>query len=121
LTLDRRYSLSKTSVAILKSSNTTPVKIDVFLSGELPNEYNRLYWETKQLLDEMKNKNKNISFKFINPFKEIKKTMTEIVNEMSRYGMHPEVIYNNENQQVSKTIIFPWAVVTQNGRIIKKK
>ena len=41
LTADKRYSLSPESVAFIKPIEK-PIRIDVFLNGKLPQEYQRL-------------------------------------------------------------------------------
>ncbi|MPT34431.1 MAG: gliding motility-associated ABC transporter substrate-binding protein GldG, partial [Flavobacterium sp.] len=66
LTQDKRYTLSETSLEILKSIDS-PLYIDVFLDGQFPGEFKRLQAETKQLLEEYKAYNSNIIFQFVNP------------------------------------------------------
>lgn len=66
LTHDKRYTLSDTSLNIIKTVNE-PLYIDVFLEGEFPGEFKRLQDETRQLLQEFEAYNPNIKFTFFNP------------------------------------------------------
>ncbi len=47
LTKDKRYTLSKTSLSILKKVKE-PLIIDVFLKGNFPSEFKKLQTETQQ-------------------------------------------------------------------------
>jgi hypothetical protein len=66
LTKDQRYTLSQTSLQILKEVKE-PLIIDVFLQGQFPGEFKKLQTETQQILEEFKAYNKNITFQFVNP------------------------------------------------------
>ena len=66
LTHDKRYTLSETSLNIIKNAKE-PLYIDVFLEGNFPPELKRLQNETKQILDEFKAYNPNIIYQFVNP------------------------------------------------------
>ncbi len=120
ITKDKRYSLSNTSHKILKKVNT-PIQIDVFLSGDLPNEYQKINTEVRQLLLKLSQINKNIQFDFIDPFKEISSNNNKVISVMSQFEMYPEYVYNTTSQTVSKKIIFPWAVISQNKQSVKAK
>lgn len=66
LTQDKRYTLSPTSFSILEEVSQ-PLVVDVFLEGDFPGEFKKLQSETRQLLEEFRAHNRNISFRFINP------------------------------------------------------
>ncbi|NMH26882.1 gliding motility-associated ABC transporter substrate-binding protein GldG [Flavobacterium silvaticum] len=66
LTQDKRYTLSQTSFSILEDVKQ-PLVVDVFLEGEFPGEFRKLQTETRQLLEEFKAYNSNVTFRFINP------------------------------------------------------
>ena len=61
LTKDKRYTLSPTSLNIIKQVQN-PLSIKVYMQGDLPAEFKRLQQETKQLLEEFQAYNKNIVF-----------------------------------------------------------
>jgi gliding-associated putative ABC transporter substrate-binding component GldG len=69
LTHDKRYTLSDTSLNIIKTVDE-PLYIDVFLEGEFPGEFKRLQDETRQLLQEFEAYNPNVKFTFFNPMDE---------------------------------------------------
>jgi uncharacterized beta-barrel protein YwiB (DUF1934 family) len=66
LTQDKRYTLSKTSLDIIKKADD-PMVIDIYLDGQFPGEFKRLQTETQNLLEEFKAYNRNIVFRFSNP------------------------------------------------------
>lgn len=66
LTADKRYTLSDTSLELVKSVKE-PLYIDVFLEGEFPGEFKRLQDETAQLLQEFSSYNSDIHVTFFNP------------------------------------------------------
>ena len=68
LTADKRYSLSSESVAFIKPIEK-PIRIDVFLNGKLPQEFQRLRSETEILLQSVVNQNDRFYYEFIDPFK----------------------------------------------------
>src|SRR6185436_16559833 len=66
LTKDKRYTLSETSLNIVKQVKN-PLSIKIYMQGELPADFRRLQQETKQLLEEFQAYNGNIVFEFVNP------------------------------------------------------
>jgi ABC-type uncharacterized transport system involved in gliding motility auxiliary subunit len=49
LTKDKRYTLSETSLNIIKQVKN-PLSVKVYMQGDLPAEFKRLQLETRQLL-----------------------------------------------------------------------
>lgn len=78
LTQDKRYTLSQTSLDIIKNAGE-PLFIDVYLDGQFPGEFKKLQTETQQLLEEFKAYNSNIVFRFVNPLDD-----SEDSNEVKR-------------------------------------
>ena len=76
LTADKRYTLSQTSLSIVKNIKE-PIYIDVFLQGNFPGEFKKLQSETQQLLEEFKAYNSNIEFRFYDPIAEEEISDTE--------------------------------------------
>jgi gliding-associated putative ABC transporter substrate-binding component GldG len=112
LTQDKRYTLSEASKSTLKAVNT-PMKIEVFLKGDLPSEYKRLAAETEQLLEEFASYNDQIEFTFIDPVE------TGDVEYLKGNGMLPRYITEEAANRVSREVVFPWATAEFNKKKVK--
>ena len=108
LTEDKRYTLSEETLnQIQKIKN--PLKIDVFLSGNIPSKYLKFRNELDFILNRIKSYNKNIFLNYINPLEFEKKDVT--VNEMIQFGLPPEIVRENKNGNIKQSLIFPWLVI----------
>ena len=117
LTNDNRYTLSKTTLNIVKKVEE-PLYIDVYLEGDFPGEFKKLQTETQQLLQEFKAVNSNIIFQFINPIDVDDKNLGK-AKELLGKGLTPvSVTVDNKGKQ-EQTMVFPWAVARFNGKEIK--
>ena len=72
VTNDHRYSISKPTITLLENLKKE-VTITVFLTGDLPFDFERLSKETAYFLEEITSKNKHISFNFIQSSRKRKK------------------------------------------------
>lgn len=117
LTQDKRYTLSKTSLDILRDIKE-PMVIDVFLKGNFPGEFKKLQTETQQLLEEFKAYNRNITFQFINPIED-QTEQEAIIQSFDERGLRPLNVAVNEKGKQSQEIVFPWAIATYKGRSTK--
>ncbi len=110
LTQDKRYTLSETSLEVIKGVKE-PLFVDVFLEGQFPQEFKRLQTETRQLLEEFKAYNSNINFQFINPIESEDEKM-ETARALFEAGMKPiNITVADKGKQVQE-MVFPWAVAT---------
>ena len=117
LTQDKRYTLSETTLNIIKNVDS-PLYIDVYLEGNFPPEFKRLQNETKQLLEEFSAYNSNIVFQFKNPIE--KETMrVEVMKEFYERGMQPLSITVEEKGKQSQEVVFPWAQATYGDKFTK--
>ncbi|HKX85344.1 MAG TPA: gliding motility-associated ABC transporter substrate-binding protein GldG [Flavobacterium sp.] len=117
LTADNRYTLSDTSLEILKNAKE-PVYVDVFLEGNFPAEFKRLQSETKQILDEFKAYNSNIVYQFVNPLEE-EDQADAIMNSFLERGLTPIKITVDEKGKQSEEVVFPWAIITYKNKSTK--
>jgi len=117
LTKDQRYTLSPTSLAIIKDVKD-PLIIDVFLKGQFPGEFKKLQTETQQLLEEFKAYNPNIVFQFINPLENEEEQDTIMKTFMER-GLTPINITLDDKGKQTQEVLFPWAIATYNNRSVK--
>lgn len=118
LTQDKRYTLSEASYNIIKDVDS-PIIIDVFLEGEgFPSNIRRLQAETRQLLEEFANKNKNIKYSFINPLEDVD-VRDQNLKLLNDSGLTPMMLTVQENGRTSQEPIIPWALATYNGQRIE--
>lgn len=118
LTTDQRYTLNEATLDIIKKAET-PIVIDVFLEGEdFPSEFRRLQSETKQLLEEFRAYNDNISFKFINPTED-EDTRDQAIKQLNARSLTPMQLNVQENGKQSQEVIFPWALASYDEVTVK--
>lgn len=117
LTHDKRYTLSKTSLDIIKGAKE-PLFVDVFLEGEFPADIKRLQTETRQLLEEFRAYNSNIIFQFINPLED-ESLRNQTIDSFYERGLTPiNITVENKGKQ-SQEMVFPWAIVTYGNKSTK--
>ena len=117
LTEDGRYTLSapaREAVAEL----TSPVIIDILLSGDLPPEFEKLRIETELLLEEYAAINKNIKFSFVDPLADDPQSEGTI-RQLQSIGLTPASVTTEENGRVSQELLFPWAMVNKDRETVK--
>ena len=107
LTEDKRYTLSKTTTSIVADIDEI-VSVKVYLEGDFPAEFKRLQIETKLHLEELKNLNKNIQFRFINPI--------DITQELIEKGLEPSRLQVEENGVLSEIVLFPFAEINYKNK-----
>nr|WP_315166964.1 gliding motility-associated ABC transporter substrate-binding protein GldG [uncultured Flavobacterium sp.] len=114
LTKDKRYTLSPTSLNIIKQVQN-PLSIKVYMQGDLPAEFKRLQQETKQLLEEFQAYNKNIVFEFVDPLENEDASMDNI-KELYRKGLTPINITVDDKGKQSQAMVFPWAIAVYDNK-----
>lgn len=114
LTKDKRYTLSTTSLNIIKQVEN-PLYIKVYMQGNLPSEFKRLQQETKQLLEEFQAYNKNIIFEFVDPLENKDESMDQI-KQLYRKGLTPINITVDDKGKQSQEMVFPWAIAVYNNK-----
>ncbi len=117
LTQDHRYTLSKTSLNILKEVKE-PLIVDVFLKGQFPGEFKKLQTETQQILEEFKAYNKNITFQFVNPIENDEERDTIMQSFLER-GLTPVNVTVDDKGKQTQEVVFPWAIATYQGKSTK--
>jgi gliding-associated putative ABC transporter substrate-binding component GldG len=114
LTKDKRYTLSPTSLNIIKQVQN-PLSIKVYMQGDLPAEFKRLQQETKQLLEEFQAYNKNIVFEFVDPLENEDASMDNI-KDLYRKGLTPINITVDDKGKQSQAMVFPWAIAVYDNK-----
>ena len=113
LTYDKRNSLSKSTLTQIKELKD-PLRIDVFLSGDLPSTYLRFRNEIDALISHLKYHNNNILINYNDPFK--LEEPVDVVKEMQKYGMQPEIVFENINGNRKESFIYPWLMINYGNR-----
>lgn len=117
LTQDKRYTLSETSLEILKNANE-PLYVDVFLEGNFPPEFKRLQTETRQILEELKAYNPNIIFQFVNPLENPEEAEL-VMKQFYERGLTPIKITVDDKGKQSQEVVYPWAIATYKNKSTK--
>ena len=113
LTQDQRYSLAESTIYKLNNLEQ-PLRIDVFLEGELPGPYVNFRNEVDAVIAQLKNQSNQIIVNYNNPFDF--GTTEQIIQEMQEYGMSPETIIENKDGKRNESIIFPWIIINSGER-----
>ena len=114
LTKDKRYTLSQTSLNIVKQVQN-PLSIKIYMQGDLPADFRRLQQETKQLLEEFQAYNSNIVFEFVNPMENEDESM-EVIKSLYQKGLTPINITVDDKGKQSQAMVFPWAIAVYNNK-----
>ena len=114
LTKDKRYTLSTTSLNIVKQVEN-PLYVKIYLQGDLPAEFKRLQSETRDLLEEFQAYNKNIIFEFVDPLENEEESMDAIKNLYLK-GLTPINITVDDKGKQSQEMVFPWAIAVYNNK-----
>lgn len=116
LTKDHRYTLSETSLNIIKQVKE-PLSIKIYMEGDLPAEFKRLQQETRELVEEFQAYNSNINFEFVNPL-ENKDASMDNIKTLYMKGLTPVNITVDDKGKQSQAMVFPWAIaVYQNKEV----
>lgn len=116
LTKDKRYTLSETSLQIVKQVKN-PLSVKIYMEGDLPADFRRLQQETRQLLEEFQAYNSNIVFEFVNPL-ENKDESEALTKSLFQKGLIPVNITVDDKGKQSQAMVFPWAVAVYNNKEI---
>ena len=114
LTKDKRYTLSTTSLNLLKEVKN-PLSTKVYMQGDLPAEFKRLQQETKQILEEFQAYNSNIVFEFVDPMENQEESM-DLIKDLYRKGLTPINITVDDKGKQSQALVFPWAIATYDNK-----
>jgi hypothetical protein len=104
LTVDKRYSLSEATLTQLNSLDK-PLRIDVFLTGDLPGLYRDFRGELDVFLSQLEYATDKLIIQYNDPF-EIGSNEA-VVREMQQYGMNPEIVIENKDGQRNENLVFP--------------
>lgn len=104
LTSDKRYTLSQTSLKIIKDIQE-PMYVDFFLEGTFPGEFKKLQTETRNLLEEFSAYNPNIIFRIYNPLEEsdkLNKEKKQLIFDL--FKVNSQISSKEEAAEIKKSI-----------------
>lgn len=117
LTSEKRFTLSDATKRMLKNLDEVVV-IDVYLEGKFPAGFQRLSEATRERLQSFKEyAGSKIVFRFIDPFDGIKESEKgQVSKNLYEKGVEPVSLNVQGDQNSSKQIIYPYALVQYQGR-----
>lgn len=112
LTAEKRYSLSKESIRLLKELDSE-IFLKVYLEGDFPPAFKKLSNSTKDLLQEMKRESGgNLDFEFVNPSDNIdEKTTQSVYRQLYEKGLLPTDLQTRNDEGMSQKVVWPGALV----------
>ncbi len=116
LTADKRYTLSETTLNILKNVKE-PLYFEVYLDGEIPAEFRKLQSETNQMIEELKAYNSNIIVQYIDPLEDKDPEMKKIKG-LFKKGLTPVNVSVKIKGKQTQTMVFPWAIASYRGKSV---
>ena len=118
LTKDKKFTISNTTISNIKKIKS-PLKIDILLEGSMPNYYYPFQNQIKEMIKLFVNENELISYNFIDPYKLNQKNL--FLKKIADFGIDPEILILNKNNNRKEYRIYPWAILTYNKKSVKIK
>lgn len=115
LTQDKRYTLSEITVQMLDTISS-PIEIEVLLSGKSTSEFRRLQQETHQILEEFSSINRNIQFRFIDPTE--LDVRADLHEKIRSFQIRPAQVQIKQDGKTQTEIVYPYAFATYEGRSV---
>lgn len=116
LTSEKRYTLSESTKELLKGVDE-PLLYRVYLEGEMPADFKRLQNETKEMLNQLRAYNRNISYELVNPndFSDSEERRV-FYQKLSEKGIQPAQVQTKGENGVTNLLLLPVADVFYKGR-----
>lgn len=120
LTAEKRYTLSKPSIQLLRHLNDQ-VMITVFLAGEMPAGFKKLANSTQELLQDFKEQAKNnMQFRFAKPGEGMdENAKNAFLDSLHRLGLNPTNVkaQTKEGEGQEERLVYPGALIQYKGRV----
>jgi ABC-2 type transport system permease protein len=116
-TAEKRYTISPISRGVLDSLPQT-VKINVYLQGDLTMGMKRLQRATSDLLTDLQAySHSKLEVNYIDPLKDLSTDeQNQVIQDLQTRGIEPTQLSVKTDEGMSSKVIFPWAMVTANGK-----
>lgn len=116
LTSEKRYTLSDSTKDLLKTIDE-PLLYRVYLDGEMPSDFKRLQNETKEMLNQLRAYNHNISYEFVNPNSfGTDEERRVFFQKLSEKGIQPAQVQMKGENGVTSMLLLTAADVFYKGR-----
>ncbi|MFN6944896.1 MAG: gliding motility-associated ABC transporter substrate-binding protein GldG [Cytophagaceae bacterium] len=117
LTEDKRYTISDTSIDILKNLDDV-VYVEVYLEGEFPAGFERLQRSIKETLEEFRiYAGDKVQYRFVNPSAESdEKVRNRFYYQLAQKGIQPTNLFAKEGDKKVEKLIFPGAMITYKNK-----
>ena len=116
LTSEKRYTLSDATKKLLKEVDE-PLLYRVYLDGEMPSDFKRLQNETKEMLNQLRAYNRNISYEFVSPNSFGTDDERRVFfQKLSEKGIQPAQVQMKGDNGVTNLLLLPAADVFYKGR-----
>jgi len=119
LTAENRYTLSRPTKRLLQDLNDQ-VKIDVFLAGELPADFRNLRNNAEELLQEFKENNNAIAYRFHRPGEGMdaaaKQQYLTYLDSIGVHGTNVQV-QSRSGESMDERLVYPAAIVSYKDKI----
>lgn len=116
LTSEKRYTLSDSTKKMLKGIDE-PLLYRIYLDGDMPADFKRLQNETKEMLNQLRAYNRNVSYEFVNPNKiGTDEERRVFFQKLSEKGIQPAQVQMKGDNGVTSLLLLPAADVFYKGR-----
>ena len=117
LTKDKRHSLSKSTIEMLKNLEDR-VYFRVYLKGkDQPADYQLFAKQVKQMLQTFRSYSKNVYYEFIDPIEgKTNEEVNGILGEFVKKGLEPIPISREDAGGYSTHVVIPGAIVSYRNR-----
>lgn len=119
LTTEKRYTLTHATEELVEGLNDV-VYVQVYLTGALPADLQKLSQATRDLLDEMRvHAPENLQYTFIDPSESPdERTRQEVYDELQKAGLTYSSIRLRDKGAFTERIVFPGALITYQERTV---
>jgi len=121
LTSEKRYSISEQSKNLMTKVEE-PIKITIYLDGDLNSGFQRLKKSTQEMLEELSvYSDKKAELRFENPsLAENSEQREKKYSELEAAGFTPTAVYEHDKEGKSiQKVIFPWLEMTYKNRKVQ--
>jgi ABC-2 type transport system permease protein len=121
LTSDKRYSLSDQTKNLMAKIDK-PLKVTIYLDGDLNPGFQRLKKSTGELLDELAvYSDKSFEINYVNPsLADSPAEREKKYSELQAAGLTPTAVYEHDKEGKSiQKVIFPWIEISYNGKKVQ--